>query len=344
MKILSVCILLALPITVSAQEPGAAQSLPAADEGQPDTSCERLKQLVRAADAMERSGKVEEAAEVRRKADRERQALLNRIESLQAEVERIRQVTGGSPQVIVHLRVFEVSLTKLRRLGYNLAKLQGKQVASPDTAGDAVVGGFSVVDDGSEASRFFEAMRKDNLAKALAEPSLVTTSGRKAVFNTGGQFPIPRPQKDGSTAIEWQQYGTQVELTPRVQGDHMIRLSIHFRNADLDNANSVRIGKDTFPGLRVREFTTSTDLNNGQTLAFSGLNQVHVETTESGVPIASSIPYIGSAFKNVKEERNETAMFVLVRPEIVQSRAAAVEGEGDAQLTARQPTDYEIRR
>ena len=115
-----------------------------------------------------------------------------------------------------------------------------------------------------------------------------------------------------------------MELTPRVHGDHKVRLTIHFRVAELDHANGVRIGKDTLPSLRMREFATTTELHDGQTLAFSGLNQIHVETTNSGVPVASSIPYIGSAFKNVKEERNETAMFVLVRPEIVQPLTAAV--------------------
>jgi pilus assembly protein CpaC len=134
--------------------------------------------------------------------------------------------------------------------------------------------------------------------------------------------------------MEWQQYGTQVELTPQMQGDHTVCLSIHFRTAELDRAISVRIGKDTVPGLLVREFTTTTELNSGQTLAFSGLNQVRVEASNSGVPIASSIPYIGSAFKSVKEERNEIAMFVLVRPEIVQSLPAAA----DAQSASR-PAD-----
>jgi len=327
MKRLSICILLALSIAAYGQEPGAEQRASVAGERLPDTSGERLKQLLRTADALEQAGQSTQATEVRQKADRERQALLSRIDFLQAEVERIRQVTGGSPQVIVHLKVFEVSLTKLRRLGYNLAKVLGKSVASPDAAKDAVVGGFSVVDDGTEASRFFESLRKDNLAKIIAEPTLVTISGRRAVFNTGGQFPIPKPQKDGSTAMEWQQYGTQVELTPQMQGDHTVRLSIHFRTAELDRAISVRIGKDTVPGLLVREFMTSTELNIGQTLAFSGLNQVRVETSNSGVPIASSIPYIGSAFKSVKEERNEIAMFVLVRPEIVQALPATADAQ-----------------
>jgi Flp pilus assembly secretin CpaC len=345
MKTISICLLLASSIAAYGQEPGTGQFAPAAGEAQPDASGGRLKQLLRAAEDLERTGQTEQAATVRRKAEQERQSLLARLDSLQAEVERIRQATGGSPLVIVHLKVYEVSLTKLRRLGYNLAKLQGKSVASPNDVKDAVVGGFSMVDDGSEAARFFESLRKDNLAKVLAEPSLTTISGTKAVFNAGGQFPIPRPRKDGSTAMEWQQFGTQVELTPLVRGDRTMRLSVHFRVADLDYTNGVRIGKDTFPSLRVREFTAGTELNDGQTLAFSGLNQVHVEATESGVPVASSIPYIGSAFKSVKEERNEIAMFVLVRPEIVQSpTAAAGRADNAPDATARRSAEGKGRR
>ena len=251
------------------RSPSASGSAPVAGEAQPDTSGERLRQLLRAAEELEQAGKQQEAADG---SPEGRAGTPGAVGPPRFVAGRSRADSAGhrrSPQVIVHLKVFEVSLTKLRRLGYNLAKVQGKPVASPDAAKDAVIGGFSMVDDGSEAARFFEAMRKDNLAKVIAEPSLVTISGSKAVFNIGGQFPIPRPQKDGSTAMEWQQYGTQVELTPQVQGDHTVRLSIHFRAADLDNAKAARIGKETVPGIRVREFTTSAELHDGQTLAFS---------------------------------------------------------------------------
>ena len=81
-------------------------------------------------------------------------------------------------------------------------------------------------------------------------------------------------------------------------------------------------------------------MRDGQTLTFTGLNQVHVETLESGVPIASSIPYIGSAFKNVKEERNETAMFVLVRPELPQPVGDA----DNSSAAARQPSEHDPLR
>jgi Flp pilus assembly secretin CpaC len=327
MKTLAICLLLALSSTVCGQESGGEQ---------PDTTGERLKQLLRSADEMEHAGQSERAAQLREKAGRERQALLSHIDSLQAEVERLGRIAGGAQQVMVHLKVFEVSLTKLRRLGYNLAKMQGKRLDSPDAANNSIVGGFSVVDDGTEAARFFESLRKDNLAKVIAEPTLTTISGSKAVFHTGGKFPVQKQQADG-VAIKWEQIGTMVELTPRTYGDRRVRLSIHFRAADLDHANGTQVGKQSVPGIRVREFTANAELGEGQTLAFSGLNQVHVETTESSVPIASSIPYVGAAFRSVKEERNETAMFVLVRPELVQP-------VDNAPATAHQPSDIETRR
>ena len=195
MKTIFVLLLFAVPATAYAQSQSAQPRVVITSEARPDTSGERLKQLPRAADALEKAGNVEAAAQVRQKAQQEREALLARIDSLQAEINRLRQITGGMSQVILHLKVYEVSLTKLRRLGYNLAKLQGKPVPSPDAAKDTIIGGFSVIDDGSEASRFFETLRKDNLAKVIAEPSLTTTSGCKALFNAGGKLPLPKARE-----------------------------------------------------------------------------------------------------------------------------------------------------
>jgi pilus assembly protein CpaC len=344
MKILSICLLLALSIAAYGQEPGAEQRAAVGGEAQLDASGERLKELLRTAANLEQAGDHEQAAAVRKKAEQERQALLAHIDRLQAEVDQIRQVTGGIPQVLVHLKVFEVSLTKLRRLGYNLAKLQGKSVPPPDATKDAAAGGFSIVDDGGEAARFFESLRKDNLARVLAEPTLMTLDRRKATFNTGGQIMIPRPQKDGSMPLEWQQYGTQVQLTPQFQGDRTVRLSLHFQLSELDYTHSVRVGNETFPGLQIRELSTNAELRDGQTVVLGGLTQVRVETTNSGVPVASSIPYIGSAFKNVKEERNETAMFILVQPELVQPLAASAERAGKAPQIGQQPSKFDVRR
>ncbi len=76
MKTISMFLLFALSATVYGQDQSVKPRALTAGETQPDTSGERLKQLVRTAEALEQAGKQQEAAEVRQKADRERQALL----------------------------------------------------------------------------------------------------------------------------------------------------------------------------------------------------------------------------------------------------------------------------
>jgi pilus assembly protein CpaC len=339
MKTISMFLMFALSAAAYGQEQ-AAKPRPLIDaEAKPDTSGERLKQLLRTADEFEQAGKSEQAAEARQKAESERLALLAHIDTLQAEINRLRQIAGGSPQVTLHLKVYEVSMTKLRRLGYTLAKLQGKTVPAGDGAKDDVVGTVSFVPDGDEALRFVESLRKENLAKVIAEPTLTTVSGSKATFNSGGKIPLPKPEKNGATPLDWQEYGMQAQLTPTLLGNGRLRIEFRLRASELDNVNVTHVGKETVPGVKAREMHTVAELQDGQTLAFFGLNKVQVETTESGVPIASSIPYVGSAFKSVKEERNETAMFVFVRPEVVQPASA-----DNAATAARQPSDYDGQR
>jgi type II secretory pathway component GspD/PulD (secretin) len=110
-----------------------------------------------------------------------------------------------------------------------------------------------------------------------------------------------------------------------------VRLAIHGRFAELDNANSVRIGQENVPGIRTREFETSTKLRNGQTLAISGPTQVREEALAMGVPWLSDRPL----FKIVTQEPKEVATIVLIRPEIVPPGAT---------VAARQPAVGEIRR
>jgi pilus assembly protein CpaC len=242
--------------------------------------------------------------------------------SQQAEGRQIGQTVGAGTQVVVHLQIVEVSLTKLRSLGFDLAKLPGDPDSKPNidpTSGKVL--SSPGVNDGREVWQVFEALRKDHLVKVVAEPTLATLSGETAVFNCGDQLPVPKPQQDGSVAIEYQR-GTVVELTPEVLGDK-VHLSIHGRLTELDPVHTMRVGKETVPGVRRRDFGTRAELKSGQTLTMRGLTQSRVEAINRGLPYIGEIPYVGAIFRRVEEKRNEIVMFVLVRPEIVTSSPTA---------------------
>ena len=86
-----------------------------------------------------------------------------------------------------------------------------------------------------------------------------------------------------------------------------IHLAIRGRLSELDSGHMVRVGQQTVPGVRVREFGTRTEMKSGQTFAMTKLIQTVVEAESRGVPFVSEVPYAGAMFKSVKEERRRNS-------------------------------------
>jgi len=268
---------------------------------------------------------------------------------------------GGVQQVLLHVKVMEVSRTKLRQLGFDWAQvINGHMIVSSASgllAGLEGVGGgmaptavttgqptfmFRVVDGNSAFFGVLEALRHDNLMKILAEPTLVTVSGRPAFFNVGGEFPILVPESLGTVSIEYKKFGTQVDFVPIVLGGGRIRLEVKPRVSEIDNTRSVSVQSINVPGLRVREVDTGVELMAGQTLAIAGLVQTRVEAQRRGIPGIMELPYIGALFRKVEETNNEVELLILVTPELVDPldpSEVPCQGPG---TNSRRPTDWEL--
>lgn len=262
---------------------------------------------------------------------------------------------GGVHQVLLHVKVMEVSRTKLRTCGFDWSQVSGSNVVSSTVSG--LIGGvssgsvvtsgaeslfFGVVDGGNAFFGVLEALREDSLMKILAEPTLVTVSGRAASFQVGGEFPIIVPQSLGTTTIEYKQFGTQVDFVPIVLGNGRIRLEVRPRVSEIDNTRSVTIDSYTVPGLRVRQVDTGVEMMAGQTLAIAGLVQTRVESERRGVPWVSDVPYLGAMFRRVHEENNEVELLVMVTPELVEAvDADQMPNCGPGMQTA-SPSDWEL--
>ena len=64
---------------------------------------------------------------------------------------------------------------------------------------------FGIVNDPSGFVGFLEALKQEDMLKVLAEPNLVTVSGRPASYLVGGQVPYPQPTGFGNISIDFQQ-------------------------------------------------------------------------------------------------------------------------------------------
>jgi pilus assembly protein CpaC len=238
---------------------------------------------------------------------------------------------GGVQQVLLHLRVMEVSRTKLRAMGFDFAQLSngnmnslvrsgvGSLIGVPTDEGKLPISTsstfqFGVVDGNSAFFGVLEAMRKDNMMKILSEPTLVTVSGRPAQFLSGGSVPVMTGGGLGIPAnTEYKDYGTQIDFVPIVLGNGKIRLEVRPEISEVDESRSL----ESQPAFRVRKADTGVEMAAGQTLAIAGLIQTVVESQRKGLPWVSEVPYVGALFRRVEEQRNEVEVLIMVTPELV---------------------------
>jgi pilus assembly protein CpaC len=238
---------------------------------------------------------------------------------------------GGMQQILLKVKVMEVSRTKMRNLGFDFAAFgdSGGVVSSisdiiqqfsisggtVEAAANAETLSFGVLGSGSNFFGFLQALQENQLGKILADPTITTVSGRPAQFNVGGEIPVPIPQGLNQVTIEYKPYGTQIDFVPIVLGNGNIRLEVRPRVSDLDPANAILLNGSLVPALRVRQVDTGVELKAGQTLALAGLVQTRVEANERGIPYISDVPYLGALFRDVQEEVNEIELLILVTPE-----------------------------
>ena len=221
---------------------------------------------------------------------------------------------AGVQQVLLHIKVYEVSRTKLRQLGFDFSQLSSTGGFVMSSVSQMLAGGgsaalagpstvaFQAVSGGSSFFGILNALRQNDLAKLLSEPTLVAQSGRPAYFRVGGEIPYSVSQGLGAVSIEWKNYGTRLDFVPFVLGNGRIRLEVRPQVSEVDNTRSAVAG---VPAIKVRESDTGVELEAGQTLAIAGLVQTRIEAQNRGLPWVSEVPYLGALFRRVKEENNE---------------------------------------
>ena len=264
---------------------------------------------------------------------------------------------GGVQQILLHVKLMEVSRTKLRQLGFDWANFNGNDSVVQSVAGlisraDVAAGtatsaqgetiAFGIVNNANSFFGFIDALRQYNLVKVLAEPTLVTVSGRPASFSSGGEFPIIVPQSLGTVSVEYRQFGTRVDFVPIVLGNGRVRLEVRPQVSEIDPSRSVTINSTSVPGLRTRWVDTGVEMKAGQTLALAGLIQTQVESQNTGLPWLADLPGVGAAFRRVREQNNEIELLILVTPEFVDALDADdVPPCGPGELTT-SPSDVEL--
>ena len=243
---------------------------------------------------------------------------------------------GGVHQVMLEVRVAEMSRDLTRRLGFNFAYLSssgnnmglsllnnltglpegGFPVNSLEVS-NPVNALFSFVSNDTSWMVFIDALKENGLVKVLAEPTLITLSGQTANFLAGGEFPIPVPQELGRTTIEYKEFGVGLTFTPTVLNSGKISMRVAPEVSDLDFTNAVVLGGFVVPSITTRRVSTMIEMADGQSFAIAGLLKDNVREVVSKFPLLGDIPVLGALFRSSSFQSNETELIIIVTPHLV---------------------------
>ncbi len=228
----------------------------------------------------------------------------------------------GEQQVTLHVTLAEVNRSALRSIGANVEIGGSGDVSFVSLLlpnGFAATGGGNISVNSPDFRLALNALRDLGFARTLAEPNLTALNGQMASFRAGDTFPVPNAQTafgGVGQSVTQQFVGVDVQFTPFIVDRDRIRLRVRGQVSARDDSEGANIAGTNVPGQNTRDFFTTVELRDGQTLALAGLLQTTLVGEATRVPFLGDLPIVGTLFTNKSNSATEQELVVLVTPEL----------------------------
>ena len=151
-------------------------------------------------------------------------------------------------------------------------------------------------------------------AVLLAQPQLVTRTGKAATFLAGGEVPYAVTDTKGRTHTEFKKYGVALNVTPELGSGGRVLASVEVEVSAVDPSIVTPAG----PAMRVRKANTQFSAYSGQTMVLAGFMSSDRSSSYRGAPSKE-----GSVFERlmgIQEERSrQTELAILVTPVVLEA-------------------------
>jgi general secretion pathway protein D len=209
--------------------------------------------------------------------------------------------------------------------------------------------GIGRIGGGTDFLAILKMLQSNSSTNILSTPNLLTTDNNKALIKVGQEVPIQTGSytsvgTGGSTptnpfsTFDRKDVGINLEVTPHVNEGDTVVLDIRQEVSSLANTTSIQ-GVVT----NKREIETQILVADGQTVVLGGLIKDDVETSDVRVPLLSSIPILGHAFRSQSSKAVKTNLLVFIRATIVRDDRILTGATAEKYRTIREE-QMELRR
>lgn len=204
------------------------------------------------------------------------------------------------------------------RLGQSVA--DATQTGLTGSLGDVVLHVLGIGGDRNlEATLRAAAGRGD--VSIISRPTVIAANNEKAEIVVGSQRPfvqvsrsLPTDAPTRDQVVQYKDVGTKLIVRPTISTDGYVTLQV----TQEVNAATSEFAFDA-PVISTRSVQTQLLLKDGQTVIIGGLTDHQREMVQGGVPVLSSIPWVGGLFGHVSRRTSETELFLFITPRVIRT-------------------------
>ena len=157
--------------------------------------------------------------------------------------------------------------------------------------------------------------------RVLSRPLILAQNNLEARILVGSQRPfvqvfrsLPTESATRDQVVQYRDVGTSLSLIPTINPDGYDNLQV---KQEVSSAtDELQFGA---PVISTREASTHLFVKDGETVVIGGLADRQVQQTRSGIPILSSIPWIGGLFGATRNSDAQSELYLFLTPHIVTS-------------------------
>jgi type II secretory pathway component GspD/PulD (secretin) len=262
-----------------------------------------------------------------------------------------------APQVVIETTLLEVSEGSAKELGFNMGLDQGTfQTSQNNVPSTGSFGGTTpftqAVGLANSATNPFEALfryatRRDygssynfyyqinalirnNRAKILANPNLITMHDEEAVISIVDEIikSVTVTLDSASSAVIGSttnigEVGVTLSVLPKVGANGFINLRIHPSLSTVSSVQEDSQGNVVTLLSKREAIGQNIKLRDGETLVMGGLIQETDTNSVSKYPFLADLPILGALARNSTRSRQRTELLVLLTPHIVTNDTTA---------------------
>ncbi|MBY0492072.1 MAG: hypothetical protein K2R93_19680 [Gemmatimonadaceae bacterium] len=235
------------------------------------------------------------------------------VEVLIAEVRRDRNLIYG----------MDVAVAQTELPGRSGGTLGG--TVSGASASDLIVRLLTFQTGTVDINATLRAAASRGEVRIHSQPVLIAANNELAEILVGSQRPFIQVQRSLPTdapirdqVVQYKDVGTRLSVRPTISADGYVMLAV----TQEINAATTETAFDA-PVISTRSVQTQLLIRDKQTIALGGLTDRQQDQSQSGVPVLSSIPWVGGLFGRTTRRTSDTELYVFLTPRIIRDDADA---------------------